>query len=324
MIRRCFAWLCMAGASAMFMAMPASAQDYPRRPIRLISPSAPGGATDVTARIVAERLTQTLNVPVVVENKPGATGALALDLVSKAPPDGYTLVVTFVAASVFHPLLNDKLPFNAQKDFTPISQLTLGGNVLVVNAALPVRTVAEFVAYVKSQPKPPSYGSWGNGSGGHLAGEFLKSLTGIDMVHVPYRSASALGTDMAGGHMMLGVLDTTNALTHTRTGKVRALAVTGPVRSRSMPDVPTLVEQGIAYSAGIWTGILGPANMPKPIVDKLNAEIARILREPEVRERFLTLAGDYPVTGTPAEFDKIIRDDFVLWKRIITDARITM
>ena len=314
----------MALATALGAPAAGLAQDYPSRTIRIISPSAPGGPTDVSARIIADRLSQVLKVPVIVENKPGGTGALAFDIVAKSPPDGYTLTVGFVAGMVFHPILNSKLPFDAQKDFTPVTQITFSGNILVVHPSVPATNVKEFVAYVKSQPRPPSYGSWGNASGGHLAGEFIKTLTGIDMVHVPYRSTSALAVDIAGGHMLLGVLDTTNTMAQARAGRLRPLAVTGPSRSKGLPEVPTMIEQGVNFSAGIWTGIIGPANMPRPIVDKLNLEIGKILREPETREKFLTGTGDYPAPTTAAEFDKIIRDDFVLWRRIITESKITL
>ncbi|MBP7661140.1 MAG: tripartite tricarboxylate transporter substrate binding protein, partial [Burkholderiaceae bacterium] len=281
----------LALATALGAPAGALAQDYPSKTIKIISPSAPGGPTDVSARIIADRLAQVLKVPVIVENKPGGTGALAFDLIAKSPPDGYTLTVGFVAGMVFHPILNNKLPFDAQKDFTPVTQITFSGNMLVVHPSVPATNVKEFVAYVKAQPRPPSYGSWGNASGGHLAGEFIKTLTGIDMLHVPYRSTSALAIDMAGGHMLLGVLDTTNTMAQAKAGRLRPLAVTGPSRSKGLPEVPTMIEQGVNFSAGIWTGIFGPANMPKPIVDKLNLEIGKILREPETREKFLSATG---------------------------------
>lgn len=323
-MKRAFLTGLLSLATALGAPAGALAQDYPSKTIKIISPSAPGGPTDVSARIIADRLAQVLKVPVIVENKPGGTGALAFDLIAKSPPDGYTLTVGFVAGMVFHPILNNKLPFDAQKDFTPITQITFSGNLLVVHPSVPATNVKEFVAYVKAQPKPPSYGSWGNASGGHLAGEFIKTLTGIDMVHVPYRSTSALAIDMAGGHMLLGVLDTTNTMAQAKAGRLRPLAVTGPSRSKGLPEVPTMIEQGVNFSAGIWTGIFGPANMPRPIVDKLNLEIGKILREPETREKFLTATGDYPAPTTPAEFDKIIRDDFTLWRRIITEGKITL
>jgi tripartite-type tricarboxylate transporter receptor subunit TctC len=313
-----------AAALAWLLPAAAGAQDYPSKPIRIISPSAPGGLTDIVARLIGERLGTAFKVPVIVENKPGGTGAVALDATAKAPPDGYTLVVGFAGANVIYPLLNDKLPFNAQKDFTPITQVSTGGNFLVVHPSVPVNNVKEFIAYVKAQPKPPSYGSWGNGSGGHLAGEYLKLLTGIDMVHVPYRSVTALVTDMVGGHMPIGFLDATNTIAQVRAGKVRAIAQTGPTRAEGLPDVPTMLDQDVKFGVGVWTGILGPANMPKPVVDKLNAEIVRILKEPEIREKWLTMFGNYPAPTTPAEFDKIIRDDFTVWRRVITEGKITM
>ena len=229
-----------AAGAALLTTFPASAQDYPSRNIRIVSPSATGGITDLIARLVADRMATAMKVAVIVENKPGGTGAVALDFVAKAAPDGYTLVVGFTGANVIYPLLNPKLAFNAQKDFTPISMVFTGANVLVVHPSVPVNNYREFLAYVKAQPKPPSYGSWGPGSGGHLAGEFLKMLTGIDMVHVPYKSTTALTTDIVGGHMQLAFLDFFNAISQARSGKLRALAQAGPKRSPMLPNVPTL------------------------------------------------------------------------------------
>lgn len=300
------------------------AQEWPARPIRIISPSAPGGLTDVIARIVADRLGPALKQTVIVENRPGGTGAVALDLVAKAPPDGYTLVVGFAGANVIYPLLNPKLPFNAEKDFTPIIRVSSGGNVLMVHESVPVKTLQEFIAHVKAMPSPPNYGSWGNGSGGHLAGEYLKMLTGIPMNHVPYRSATALANDMAGGHVTIGVLDGTNALAGIRTGKLRALAQTGPTRSPGLADVPTMLEQGVQFGVGVWSGILGPAGMPAPIVERLNTEIRRIASAPDLQERWLNLLGNYPQPTTPAEFSAIIAEDFKVWRRVITEGKITI
>lgn len=311
------AWLAIGGG-------PAGAQDYPSKTIKIISPSAPGGLTDIVARLIGERLSQNMKVTVVVENRPGGTGAVALDLVAKAPPDGYTLVVGFAGANVIYPLLNDKLPFNAQRDFTPITQVSSGGNFLVVHPSVPVHNVKEFIAYVNAQPKPPTFGSWGNGSGGHLAGEYLKLLTGIKMDHVPYRSNTALATDLAGGHMLLGFLDATNAIQQQRAGKVRVLAQTGPTRATGMPDVPTMLDQGVKFGVGVWTGIFGPANLPAPVVAKLNAEINRILLAPDMQEKWLPLFGSTPSPTTPEEFRKIIADDFTLWRRVIAEGKITL
>jgi tripartite-type tricarboxylate transporter receptor subunit TctC len=316
------------GTAALAAAVPwtrdAAAQAWPSKPIRIVSPSAPGGLTDVIARTIAERLGPALKQSVIVENRPGGTGAVALDLVAKSAPDGHTLVVGFAGANVIYPLLNPKLPFDAQKDFTPIARVSSGGNVLMVIDAHPARSLQEFIAWAKSQPAPPNYGSWGNGSGGHLAGEYLKSLTGIRMNHVPYRSASALAGDMAGGHMAVGMLDGTNALAGLRTGKLRALAQTGPTRATGLPDVPTMLEQGVSFGVGVWAGILGPAGIPAPIVERLNTEIVRILLAPDLQERWLALLGSAPSPSTAAEFAKVIDDDFRIWRKVIVDGNITL
>jgi tripartite-type tricarboxylate transporter receptor subunit TctC len=302
----------------------AQSADFPSRPIRIVSGSAAGGPADIPARIVGERLSAVLKVPVIVENRPGGTGAVALDVVAKSPPDGHTLGVGFTAANIIHPLLNDKLPFDARKDFTAIARVTYGGNLFVVHPSVPVRTMKEFVDHVKAQPQPPSYGSWGNGSGGHLVGEYLKLLTGIDMVHVPYKSTNALATDMVGGHMLLGVLDPANTLAQVRAGRLRAVGMAGPARLRGLPDVPTLPEQGIALGNGIFIGFVGPANMPRAVVERLSTEILRILAEPEVRERLANAMGDYPSPASAAEFDRQIREEFEVWRKVIVDGRITL
>ena len=314
---------CIAVLLAGFASLPAAqAQEYPSRPIRIISPSAPGGITDLIARQIGDRLSIALKVPVLVENKPGGTGAIALDFVAKSPPDGYNLVVGFAGANVIYPLLNDKLPFNAQKDFTPIIQVMSGSNVLVVHPSVPVKNFKEFIAYVKTQPKPPGYGSWGPGSGGHLAGEYLKMLTGIEMFHVPYKSTTALTTDVVGGHMPLAFLDSYNAIAQTRAGRVRPLAQAGPGRSPMLADVPTLQEEGVAYGLGAWVGFYGPANLPRPIVARLNAEIEKVLVAPDLKDRWLTMLGYNPSPTTPEEFALINARDWEVWKKVIADGKI--
>ena len=310
-----------AGAFLLGMA-PAVAQEYPVRPIRVISPSAPGGITDLVARLVGDRIGLALKVPVLVENNPGGTGAIALDFVAKAPADGYTLVVGFSGANVIYPLLNDKLSFNAQRDFTPIIQVLNGGNVLVTHPSVPVTTFKEFIAWVKAQPRQPGYGSWGPGSGGHLAGEYLKMLTGIDMFHVPYKSTTALTTDVVGGHMPLAFLDSFNAITQSKSGKVRALAQTGPKRSPMLANVPTMLEEGVQFGIGAWIGFFGPANLPRPVVTTLNAEIDKVLRAPELQERWLTMTGYNTAPTTPEEFARIVATDWEIWKKVIAEGKI--
>lgn len=302
----------------------AQAQDFPSRNIRLISPSAPGGPTDISARMVAEKLSAALKTNVIVENKAGAVGAIMLGEVAKAAPDGYTLGLTFVAGHVIHPLMNDKLQFNVRKDFTFVARISDGGNVVVVNSTVPVKNMKEFGDYVRALPQPPNYGSWGAGSHGHITMEFIKQQTGLKLEHVPYKSTTALATDMAGGHMMLGVLDSLQTATHVRSGKLRAIAIAGPRRIQTMPDVPTLAEQGINLTKGPWTAIIGPANMPKPVVAKLSAEIQRLLTEPDIRERFVTAFGEPPAPGSPEDVQKQFDSDWELWGKVIRDANIKM
>ncbi len=298
--------------------------EWPTRPIRIVAPSAPGGITDQIARIVAERMTAALKVAVVVENRTGGTGAVALDAIAKAPPDGYTIGIGFTGANIILPLLNDKLAFNAQRDFTPIGQVNSGGNLLVVHPSMPMRSFAEFLAYVKAQPQPPSYGSWGPGSGGHLAGEYLKILTGIRMTHVPYRTTTALMTDMVGGHMPMGFLDIQSGLAQVRAGKLRALAQTGPTRSPSLPDVPTMLDAGVPFGIGSWIGFFGPANLPRPIVVRVNELLNGALNAPELAERWLAMLGSAPAPTTPEAFERIVRDDWEVWKKVIVEGRITL
>lgn len=302
----------------------ARAQDWPSRPIRIISPSAPGGSTDLVARLLADRMGKSLKVPVIVENRPGGTGSVALEQIAKAIPDGYTVGVGFAGANVIYPQLNRKLPFDALRDFTPIGQMASTGNVLVVHPSVPVRTLSEFIAYVKAQPTPPAYGSWGNGSGGHLAGEYLKILAGVDMFHVPYRSASALTTDMVGGHMPLGFLDISNARPQVQAGKLIGLAQTGSSRAEALKDIPLMTEQGVGFGVGIWFGLFGPAGLPRPIVDRLYAEMRDALLAPDLAERWLAIFGTRPTPTDPEAFGKTIRSDWDTWKQVIERGKISL
>jgi tripartite-type tricarboxylate transporter receptor subunit TctC len=317
-----------AAATAVPILWPPSApaQAWPARPIRLIAPSAPGGPTDLIARLLAERFTAGLGTPVVVENRTGGTGTVALDAIAKAPPDGYTIGVGFTGANVIYPLLNPKLPFNALTDFTPIGRIATNGNVLVVHPSVPAASLGELLAWVKTaaQTAPVAYGSWGNGSGGHLAGEYLKILTGVDMYHVPYRSTTALTVDMVGGHMKIGFLDPSNALAQVRAGKMRALALTGAERAASLPDVPTMVEQGVPFGIGVWYGLFGPAGMPPAIVARLNAELLAALRAPDLAERWVTIMGARPGPSSPEALARLVQDDWETWKAVIARSKIVL
>ena len=303
-----------------------AAQEFPipGKPIRIIAPSGGGGPTDAVARILAERLSTVLKVPVVVDNKPGAVGAIALDLTAKAPPDGHTLVVGFVSANIIHPLLNNKVTFNARKDFTPITQVMSGGVNLMANPALPANNLKEFIAYAKRQAEPISYGSFGSGSTAHLAGEYLQMLTGIKMTHVPYKSATALTNDLVAGHVLVGFTDTTSAAAQVRAGRLKGLAQTSPVRAPALQDVETIQEQGVPFAAGAWNGIFGPAHMPPEVVERLNREIVLILQAPELRERWINAIGYPPAPTTAAEFARIVDRDFDTWKKVIDAAKVTL
>ncbi len=320
-VRNLITPLALAAAPAL-----ARAQDWPTRPIRMMSPSAPGGSTDLIARLLGDRLSRSLKVPVVVENRPGGTGSVALDAIAKAAPDGYTVGIGFSGGNIIYPLLNKRLPFNAQRDFTPIGHIGGTGNVLLVHPSVPVKTLPELIAYIKAQPKsqPVNYGSWGNGSGGHLAGESLKIATGLEINHVPYRSASALTTDMIGGHMPIGFLDQSNAGPQAAAGKLRAIAQTGLERNATLPDVPTMAEQGVQFGLAVWFGLFGPAGMPAAIVDRYNAELRAALQAPEVAERLITVIGNKPSPTTPAEFARMIEADWESARRVIEQARITL
>jgi tripartite-type tricarboxylate transporter receptor subunit TctC len=323
--RRQFSLGLLAPALLGPLASHAQAQNFGSQPIRLISPSQPGGVTDVIARLLAERWSKTLKTTVLVDNKPGATGSLALNEAAKAAPDGHTLVIGFAGANVIHPLLNPKLPFNALKDFTAIGLMANLGNVLVVHPSMPINNLAEFIAYAKAQPagKPLLYGSWGNGSGGHLAGEYLKILAGIDMSHVPHRAMNVLVTDMIGGHMPVGFLDMNTARIHVGAGKLRAIAVAGPSRSTVLPEVPTMIEQGVKFGIGVWIGLFGPAGMPPALVARLNAELRDALLAPDYAERWQNMFGAKPSPGTPEEFDRLLRSDWEIWKRVIEVGKVS-
>jgi tripartite-type tricarboxylate transporter receptor subunit TctC len=300
--------------------------DWPAgRTIRIVSPSQPGGVTDVIARLLAERWARTLKTTVLVDNKPGGTGSLALAEVAKAAPDGTTLAIGFSGANVIHPLMNPKLPFNALKDFTAIGLMANLGNVMVVHPSLPIHNLAEFIAHAKAQPagKPVLYGSWGNGSGGHLAGEYLKILTGVDLQHVPHRAMNVLVQDMMGGHMPVGFLDLNTARIHVSSGKLRAIAMTGPNRASVLPDVPTMMEQGVKFGIGIWLGLFGPANLPPAVLARLNAELRDALLAPEFAERWQNMFGGRPTPGTPEEFDRTVRAAWEVWKRVIEQGKVT-
>ena len=299
---------------------PALSQTYPSKPVKWLIPFSAGGPTDVLARAIAPKLSESLGVPVIVENKVGAGGSLAMDAVAKSAPDGYTIGMGHSGTQSINPHLYTKLPYDSLKDFAPITPVVSYVNVLVVNPNVPAKTVAELVAYAKANPQKVSFASGGTGATNHLSGDLLKAVTGAPMLHVPYKgSAPALVDVMAGNATaMFDILVT--SLPQIRAGKVRALAVTSAKRSGYAPDIPTMREAGIEgyeeAGSDLWFGVLGPAGMPKAIIDRLNAELVRALRTPEVSERIRVQAYDV-WTLSPEEFMNFLRTDHARWGKVV-------
>jgi len=302
----------------------ALAQAWPTKPLKWIVPFPPGGPTDTFSRAVAQGLAEALGQPVVIENRGGAGGGVGMDLLAKSAPDGYTIGLSTTGTHAINPALyGAKIPYDALKDFTPITLAVSYINVLVINANHPAKNVKELVDFAKANPGKVTFGSAGNGSSNHLSGEVLKTLTGAPMQHIPYKGSAPALTDVMAGNITF-MYDIPNvALGHARAGRVRALAVTSAKRSPYAPDIPTMEEAGVPGYSGagsdLWFGIMGPAGIPKPIVAKLNAELIKVMRSPAMRER---IRGQFfePWTSTPEEFQNVIKADHAKWGKIVKDS----
>jgi tripartite-type tricarboxylate transporter receptor subunit TctC len=295
-----------------------SATDYPSRTIKIIAPVQPGGGVDLVARTVADRLGQALGVPIVVDNQSGGGGVVGSLAAARAAPDGYTLMIGYVGTHGTNPAVR-KLPYDAIRDFTPIAMIAGTPNVLIVPPSVPVSTLQEFVAYVKANPGKLSYGSAGPGTLTHLAMEQLKVAANLDIVHVPYRGIGPAITDILGGQTQALFPGLAAALPHIKAGKMKPLAVTGTRRHPLLPDVPTLDESGYKGFDGVqWYGVVGPANLPAPIVKRLNEEIDKLLESPDLAER---LSGEalQPMPMTPEQFGQYMRDDIAKWSKLAKD-----
>lgn len=307
----------MAGA-LVACAMPVCAQDaknYPNRPVRLVVPYAPGGTTDFAARLLAAKLAETLGQTVVVDNRPGAGSIIGSDLVAKAIPDGYTLLMVDTGFSVT-PALYAKLPFDAGKDFMPVTEAMRVSNWLIVPASLAARSVNDLVALAKAKPGVLTFGSGGVGSPFHMAGEQFKIAAKLDIVHVPYKGGGPALTDLIGGHISMLFPTMTIALSHVNAGRLRALAVIAPKRSAAQPDVPTIAESGYAgVTMTSWYGVMAPTGVPRPLVEKLAGEISKVLALPEVKERLATQFAE-PVGSTPAAFGKLVIGEIATWTAV--------
>jgi tripartite-type tricarboxylate transporter receptor subunit TctC len=304
------------GAAAL-LGSPAWAQDYPAKPIRIIVPLPPGSPPDVLARLVGDKLQETWKQPVIVENRPGATGMIGMDAVAKAAPDGYTMGVMFLTHTVL-PALFGKVPYDTVKDFTPIANLVWLYNVLVVPASVPANSVAELIAMARAQPGKLSFGSGGNGSPAHLIGESFRQSAGIDLLHVPFKGPSEAIQGVLGGYVTAMFATTSVAVPMVERGKLRALAVTSPTRLAALPAVPTLAESGISgFQMKEWEGLVAPAGTPRPIVDKWNQELTRIMTLPDMRERIGKLGMLPADSNSPDQFATLVQGELDYWTRFI-------
>jgi tripartite-type tricarboxylate transporter receptor subunit TctC len=293
------------------------AQAWPaRQPIKFVVPYPPGGASDVTARVLGAKLSESLGQAVVVENRPGANGIIALELVAKSAPDGYTILMANLGPNAINPGVYHKLPYDAVKDFTPITLTSVVPLIVLVTPSLPVKSMPELIAYAKANPGKLSYASAGNGAANHLAGEMIKGMAGIKMVHVPYKGDSPAVPDVAAGTVSMMFPTVIAGMPHVKSGRMRAIAVTGAKRSASLPELPTVSEAGIAgFEAVSWGGVMGPAGLPPEIVNRLNGEINRILKLPDVAEKLSSLGAEI-VGSTPDEFANYLKAEIGKWGKV--------
>jgi tripartite-type tricarboxylate transporter receptor subunit TctC len=311
----------LVAALAIFVG-PARGADtgYPNKPIRLVVPFPPGGTTDVIGRLIGQQLSIRLGQQFVIDNRPGAGGSIGTDIVAKAPADGYTLLLGTVASQSINPSLYAHLPYNAAKDFAPISMLGVLPNVLVVNPSLPVHSVQELVALTKAKPGTLTFASGGNGTTHHLAGELFKRMAGVDMTHVPYKGNAPAITDVLGGQISMMFDNINNSLPYIKAGKLRALAVTGAVRAPIVANLPTLAELGFAgYDITAWFALFAPAGTPQPVIERLNIEVNRALRERQVRE-LLAAEGIEAQSSTPQQLNAFLQTEAVRWAKLVKES----
>ena len=299
----------------------ALAQNYPARSIRFVIGFSPGGGTDVVTRLIADRMTEAMKQPVLVDNRPGAASNIAAELVAHAPADGYTIFMGTISTATNRTLYR-KLKYDALKDFVPITQVLSTPFLLAVHPSLPVDNVRQFIAFAKARPGELNYGSAGSGSGSHLFAEMFRGMTGLNYVHVPYKGAGPATTALLAGEMMFKFDNIVTTLPMARSGKLRALAVTTLTRSSAAPEIPTVAESGVpGYDANAWFGVFAPAGTPPEIIARLNAEIVKILKQPQVRQKLLSVGGD-PVGNTPEEFGKFFRSEVDKWGKVIRAANL--
>jgi len=307
-------------ASVALFAGAQTPPNYPVKPIRMVVPFPPGGATDIMARGVAQRLTEVWGQPVVVDNRPGAGGNIGSELVAKAAPDGYTLEMGTVGTHAINPSLYSKMPYDHVKDFVPVILVAGVPNVLVVNPSVPANSMQELIAYAKANPDKLNFASSGSGTSIHLSGELFKVMAGVQMRHVPYKGSAPALQDLLGGQVQLMFDNLPPSLPQIKAGKLRALAVTTAVRAPALPDVPTIAESGLpGFEASSWFGVLAPAGTPPAIVTKLNAEIAKWLATPEAKEKMLAVGASI-AGGTPEDFARHIATETAKWAKVVQES----
>jgi tripartite-type tricarboxylate transporter receptor subunit TctC len=316
-VRLCLAFICAVSAFICAPCISLAQSPYPSKPIRFVVPYPAGGPLDTVARLLAQKVSQSVKQPVIVDNKPGAGGNIGADIVAKSPADGYTILMGAVATHAINPVLYASIPYDPVRDFAPITQIASTPNVLVVNPSVPANNVREFIAYAKANPGKLNFGSGSTGSAGHLAGELFKTMAGVDMTHVPYKGAAPAMQDLIGGQIQVMFDNLASSLGQVRAGKVKALAVTTARRSSLAPELPTIAESGLpGFDISTWFGLFAPAATPREALDRLYVEFTRALAAPDVREKMLNLGAE-PVGSKPEEFAAYIRGEAEKYARLV-------
>lgn len=305
---------------AGFAAMSAGAQTYPAKTIRVINPYTPGGGVDALFRPLAQKMSEGLKQQIVVDNRPGANGMIGMEAAAKAPPDGYTLVVSTTGAMAMNVSVYKKIPFDPIKDYVPISNFAESAFILSVHPSVPAKNIRELIALAKAKPEQLTYASFGVGSSAHLGTELLSTMAGIRMVHVPYKGSVPMVTDLIAGHVMLSLDSMQSIMPAIRDRRVRALGIAAAKRSSAAPDIPTIAESGLpGFEVGSWYGLLAPAGTPRDIITRLHAEVVKAVGSQDVRERFQSF-GSEPLGSTPEEFATQIRNDILKWAKVVKAA----
>ena len=295
----------------------AFAQPFPSKPTKMIVPYPPGGSADILARAIGAKVGEALGQPVVIDNRPGAGTIIGTEATAKSAPDGYTFMLGTVSSHAINPALNPKLPFDPVKDFTPLSLVASIPFAMIVHPSVPARSVQEFIALAKARPGQINYSSAGNGTSNHLAGELLKSMAGIDLVHVPYKGSAPALNDLVAGQVSLMFDLVLTAAPHIKSGAARGLAVTGAQRSPVLPGLPTVAESGLPdYEVSAWFGIFAPAGLPQPVAQRLNAEFVKVMQQPDLKQRLAGLGAD-PLTSTPEQFSSYLRSEIDKWAKVV-------